>query len=293
LGKRLKGNKMKFNYIIGNPPYQMPNEKVDSSVKLYDRILKRLDNILDNNGYLSMVTPSKVFGKNSKSNFRILHNTWNPLFVDYQANNYFNVGIDICYWIANKKDFDKIEIITSDGEKINFSEKPDILFKDKKSLDGYSVLKKILRNNKTLKQYPTFKKGNKYKVWMNRNKDKYYFSDDENIIKDLSKIERITLSRSQSLNNIYYDKNSMDVYDSKHFMVPVKNINYQNIIDFYQSDIIRSIAKMYQKVFNLGFQHILLKIDPYLDIDNINNPKEYLKNSFGITEEDIEIIKKF
>ena len=284
---------MKFDYIIGNPPYQMPGEKVDSTIKLYDKILNRLDNILDINGYLGMVTPSKVFGKKSKSNFRILHNTWNPLFVDYQANNYFNVGIEICYWIANKKDFDKIEIITSDGEKINFLEKPDILFKDKKSLDGYSVLKKIMSNNKTLKQYPTFKKGNKYKVWRNRSKDKYYFSDDENIIKDLSKIERISLSMSQSLNNIYYDKNSMDVYDNKHIIVPVKNINYQNIINFYQSDIIKNLAKMYQKVFNLGFQHILLRLDPYLDINNINKPKDYLKNVFNLSEKEIEIIQGF
>ena len=79
-----------------------------------------------------MVTPSKVFGKKTKSNFRILYNDLNPLFVDFSADNYFDVGVEICYWIANKKDFNKIEIITSDGEGIVYEEKPDILFKDKK-----------------------------------------------------------------------------------------------------------------------------------------------------------------
>ena len=148
-----------------------------------------------------------------------------------------------------------------------------------------------MKSERKIKTYPSFKKGEKYIVWENKNKNKYFLTNDN--IEEFEKMERISISISQSLNNIYYDDKTSEVYDSKHFMVPVKNIDYQKIIDFYQSELIRKISKMYQKVFNLGFQHILLKLDPYLDIDNINNPKEYLKNSFDITEEDIEIIKGF
>ena len=96
---------MKFDVIIGNPPYQ---GQVTDSIKLWNKFCLKAIDIVSENGYIAMVTPQTVINgtdsviKANKPTYILQKWLQDNTFVEYNdtANEHFDVGIPICYWIA-------------------------------------------------------------------------------------------------------------------------------------------------------------------------------------------------
>jgi len=96
---------MKFDVIIGNPPYQEDGATGDN--KLYLRFISQSINLVKKDGFLSFITPKKgieniiLSGKNRNyfpKKKKILH-----LSLDTPAK-YFNVGSSFCYFVIQNND---------------------------------------------------------------------------------------------------------------------------------------------------------------------------------------------
>ena len=87
---------MKFDYIVGNPPYHYPEGVTTSkNKKLYIDIIKK---ILPLSNKISFVTPSAITIKGS--GFSLVGK--GIRYVDFSSNDYFNVGSKICSWYLDK-----------------------------------------------------------------------------------------------------------------------------------------------------------------------------------------------
>lgn len=124
--QELVDKNMKFDVIIGNPPYQ--NDKKNGAgtgsghSALYLEFVKISHKLLKNDGIISFITPSTIFiGSDAKTKIMVGKNAiFSTKFIDFNINNYFKIGQDICRWIATPK---KSNIITtiSDGRKIDLN----------------------------------------------------------------------------------------------------------------------------------------------------------------------------
>ena len=89
---------MKFDAIVGNPPYQDGTKKGQQN-KIYNQMSKKALELLTPTGVMAFITPSSVCKKSKR--FSIIENK-NLTSVNFTPNLHFNVGVNICYWIIDK-----------------------------------------------------------------------------------------------------------------------------------------------------------------------------------------------
>lgn len=89
---------MKFDVVIGNPPFH-DGEKEGGQNKIYNMLCKKALSLVVDNGYACFVTPTSVLKKSKRFS---LINLPGLKVVDFTADNYFDVGINICSWYCEK-----------------------------------------------------------------------------------------------------------------------------------------------------------------------------------------------
>ena len=107
---------MKFNVVIGNPPYQ-DGDREDQANKLWPLFVKKALDLVVNDGYVAMITPNgwmqptadigKGTGKNALSIFNDIFKQNNLILANIDSNNigetYFKgVGSTFSYYIFQK-----------------------------------------------------------------------------------------------------------------------------------------------------------------------------------------------
>jgi len=112
----------KFDYIVGNPPYQGSGD--DSSEKIFNQISAKAISLLSKDGVISFITPTAILSpgqKNKKLNLQKIF-AEKLVEIDFSVNNEFDIGQTICQWkLINKPNHDGIKLIFSDktSEKVN------------------------------------------------------------------------------------------------------------------------------------------------------------------------------
>lgn len=103
--------KMKFDVIIGNPPYQDGSQDGGQN-KIYNQISKTALGLLAADGILAFVTPTSVLKKSKR--FSLVGQSGLKI-VDFTADDHFNVGIQICWWMIDKSYIGEVNIVHQRG----------------------------------------------------------------------------------------------------------------------------------------------------------------------------------
>lgn len=115
----LQNFNMKFDVIIGNPPYQDSNNAAKDQ-KLWMKFVNKMFELVKDNGYISLVTPPTVVGKtkNPSKNRERFTTDFSLEALDHTAGDFFNVGVDICQWLARHYDYKgSTVVVDSTGER--------------------------------------------------------------------------------------------------------------------------------------------------------------------------------
>jgi hypothetical protein len=103
---------IKFDVIVGNPPYQ-DGSKEGGQNKIYNQICKKAISLLKPTGVLAFVTPTSVLQKSKR--FSLVNQSGLKL-VDFTADSFFKVGIKICWWLIDKSHTGNISVMLSNKE---------------------------------------------------------------------------------------------------------------------------------------------------------------------------------
>jgi hypothetical protein len=94
---------MKFDVVVGNPPYQGNNDKGTKQPKSHNLWSKFVDKgveLLNTNGYIAFVTPDSWMSPNSQVLKMFKDNSL--IWVDTEVGKYFTVGSSFTAWVMQK-----------------------------------------------------------------------------------------------------------------------------------------------------------------------------------------------
>ena len=101
-------NTMKFDVVVGNPPYQKDNSKAKRWT-LWEEFVKKSKTLAD---IVVMVTPQSI---TSPGTFDLIRK--NATVINVDVSKYFNVGSTFCYWVIDTaKPSTSTKIITNEKE---------------------------------------------------------------------------------------------------------------------------------------------------------------------------------
>lgn len=99
---------MKFDVVIGNPPYQR-DTKGDrggsSSNPLWWEFSNIAFNLVKEGGVVSLITPDNIMSGGEQFTSLLIGSKakYDLKLIDFSANDHFSVGIKICRWVAIKR----------------------------------------------------------------------------------------------------------------------------------------------------------------------------------------------
>lgn len=100
-------NNMKFDVIVGNPPYQSGQGEKGGARSLWRKFIKKSFENISKNGYVAIVCPGFPYNSNDLGHF-FTNNT--PIYLNNDVTSHFEgIGSEIKLWIVqqgkHKKDF--------------------------------------------------------------------------------------------------------------------------------------------------------------------------------------------
>ena len=154
--KTLFEDNMKFDVIIGNPPYQLSDGGNGASASpIYQRFVEQAKKL--NPRYLSMIIPSRWFaGGKGLDDFRVamLNDSSISKLVDYpNAKECFpnnSIGGGVCYFLRDLAHKDKCEVVNvlngQENSKLRKLNQFDVFVRYNQAI---SIIQKIRQNEKT------------------------------------------------------------------------------------------------------------------------------------------------
>ena len=297
-----KLDKMKFDYIIGNPPYQYPKGN-ETSKKLYIDVTNKILPLLRECGEISFITPYAIINDGAKNK---AFNELNSKIVEINlnTNDFFNIGQNVISWkLINKVRQNKIKVIRKD----------DVIYVEK--LHDVCFREDTIRNNICNKL--NYKLNNKDHLYINdTTNEKGLMKSDLSITKDDEyKFEVITSSQKNRIQ--YTNKQTQerkmriiipmqggylngceisDKYYSNGLMInnsktdlPLNEL--KNIKQYLESPLIKYAVLNYNKIYPKASYAFLFLLST-LDFSK-SWTDEMLYAEFGISESEIQEINNF
>ncbi len=282
---------MKFDVVLGNPPYQDNSSNSDAG-KLYIQFTKKSLEIVKENGIVSFVTPETLIrdGRN-KFNIRDIHGL---KYVNHTTNDYFNVGVNIISWLIDKKYDGLVEVINRDGT-IDYRNKLKPLV-DKTEVIGVNLFEKLKEQKSKL--FIIDQSGDKwvetnlegyYPVNKNVNKNKISYTK---VLPKLYNKRKLVISMSSSYKRELVCISNED-FGELHVMIDIDNYTdkqVKNLQDFLFNPLCVKICDKYKKLYKKGFNSMLY-LFPEINIDK-KYTNDDVKLLFGLTDDEVEYLMK-
>ena len=273
-----KGEIMKFDVIVGNPPFQ--SEKRTGTQPLWPLFVEQGFKLLKPDGHLAMITPNKWCGHTTnviKGKIKLYRDRFRGklTYCNIQECSKHFPGVGgyadcFSYFVINNAGSTKFTAVTKSGKFVVNSDQFEFLPINYLSPLASSILKKVKTNNTfNFKQVSVgFENSNSGAV----------------VISMAQRLHYDTL-------NIYYDKNSSFTATSKSTVSGVTSTNSsQEIIDsIFRSKLFKFLHKIFWNNDNFGttFYNSL----PFLDISKKWSDEEIF-NYFKLSKSEVEYIDK-
>jgi len=276
---------MKFDVIVGNPPYQDGNKSGQQN-KLYNQFSRRSIELTAPNGFTALITPRSVLKKSIR--FSLIGQKGLKR-VDFTADNHFNVGVEICSWLIDNTYRGLVTVKTNNGEYThdNKSAIYDYSKVDRDFAKLYTALRTVtkptikrmfMRNNfvdlavkeDAEHQYPIYKihKGSCILV-------KY-----SNLLPKFHNKLKFVVSMTKGFSESATIVNIKD-YDATHVYTEVTNQDeIDNIKSFLFSDYFVAHSAKWKQVDGYGFNETLKYLPPFDKTKKWDNDsvKEFLES---------------
>jgi len=267
--------KMKFDVIVGNPPYQDSSKKGGQN-KLYMEFSKVSISLLNDNGKIFFITPVSVLMPSKR--FTLIGNN-NLSYVNFDANDYFKVGVSICSWLLNKShNTDFVSIKTKN--EITSSPISEPFYNNSKISEYYTTIyDKVMKITKSqsASDKRMFKRNNHGTAFSKIRTDKHTY-EIRSIAKGNEKItytkrlpvfyqqNKLIISNTKALNgeNIIVSEND---YGPSYFAIKFENeIQLNNILSFVLSPFFIELYQIFREIRG-GMNSVLIDYCPIFDVE--------------------------
>lgn len=264
---------MKFDVVIGNPPYQ-DGTKEGGQNKIYNQFCKKALTLVKNDGILAFVTPTSVLKKSERFSLR---GQKGLARVDFTANEYFSVGINICYWIINKA-FDGSEVVVKNQLSEGLQSASAGIYDYSKVTPEFSRLYEALKDatNKpalrmfshnsidmSIRRSPVKTEKHIYSMYKLNSDNTQRFIQYNSVRPKLFGKQKIIVAITKSFNEnaMIIDTND---YDMAHVETEVDSISTaENIKSFIFSDYFKNHVQKWKGVDGYGYNYAVMYLPKF------------------------------
>lgn len=263
-------NTMKFDVIIGNPPYQ-DGTKDGGQNKIYNQFSKKALELAKSDGIVSFITPTSVLKESKRFSLVGLDGL---KVVDFRADNYFDVGINICQWIVDKQYIGEVTVYNVD-DTVSMQSNKNVIY-DHSSVDkNFAKLYEALKKKTHSPELRMFKQNN-FGPALSKTKTKdhihslhklednkvklTYWSSREPYYKTKKKL---SIGMTKSLNNdaLYVGKED---FDPGYMTICVSsNKEVKNIKSFILSEYFIEHCNKWKSLDGYGYNYGLKYLPPF------------------------------
>jgi|LakMenEpi03Aug12_release.lakeMendotaPanAssembly.Ray.scaffolds.fasta_scaffold57452_2 16S rRNA G966 N2-methylase RsmD len=274
---------MKFDVIIGNPPYQDSGKTQGKNSSLWTKFIINSNGLVKENGYISFIVPISWIApsESQKNELKDVFFKNNLVYLNTECKNFFNVGSTFSYFIIKKNNqYLQTNINDSFYEDIRFNFLPKKINKITLSIakkiffthDSKIDFSSSLRNDKLVD-------GGQYFVWYGNTLKRSNF-----LGKNFDKL-KVVVNKPGYLNP-RFDNRNYNTSANNYWVEVSSECEANNIISFFNSQIGKIL---FEKLFKYsGYNSLgVLKSLPTVIKNHQWDTKKFIE-IFNLNEDEIK-----